>query len=176
MGLFGPEHQFKLAATSGNTPQGPTALPEQVDQTVKLLRNPEAETPSVKIGGVDVSFETMADDLESDLGRYRSSRADLERRRKEGDATRLATNQAIEAFDRVFPWVASNLEGTFRLVGERDLANRIRTSIRRASRRQPEQEEEQAASQEPSSDGPAANPTDSAPSQATEEAPAPAGS
>ncbi len=167
VGLFGSKHQFELTAASGSTPQGPQTLPEQVDQTVKLLRNPEGETPAKKVGGVDVDFGVMADDLELDLGQYRSSRTELERLRKEGDATRLATNQAIEAFDQVFPWVASSLEGTFRLVGERDLANRIRTSIRRVTRRQAEQEEEQG--------GPVAAGTESAPSEATEEASQPAG-
>ncbi len=170
VGLYGPEHQFELAAMTGKTPLGPQTLPEQVDQTVKLLRKPEGDTPAVKVGGVDVNFGVMADDLETGLGRHRSSRVELERRRKEADATRLATNQAIEAFDQVFPWVASSLEGAFRLVGQRELANRIRTSLRRVTRRQADQEEDQAESQK-SSDGSAAEETESAPSQATEEAP-----
>ena len=121
----GPEHLFELAAVSGSTPKGPQTLPD-VDQTVKLLRNPEGDTPTVKVNGVTINFGTVADDLEGGLEGYRTSRVELERRRKEGDATRLATNQAIEAFDQVFPWVAASLEGTFRLVGERKLANRIR--------------------------------------------------
>ncbi len=175
VGLFGSKHQFALTAASGSTPQGPQTLPEQVDQTVKLLRNPAGDTPAKKVGGVDVDFGIMADDLELDLGQYRFSRTELERLRKEGDATRLATNQAIEAFDQVFPWVASSLEGTFRLVGERDLADRIRTSIRRVTRRQAEPEEEQAGSQEPSSGGPADAGTESAPSEATEETSQPVG-
>ncbi len=175
VGLFGSKHQFALTAASGSTPQGPQTLPEQVDQTVKLLRNPAGDTPAKKVGGVDVDFGIMADDLELDLGQYRFSRTELERLRKEGDATRLATNQAIEAFDQVFPWVASSLEGTFRLVGERDLADRIRTSIRRVTRRQAEQEEEQAGSPEPPSGGPADAGTESAPSEATEETSQPVG-
>ncbi len=175
MGLYGPEHQFKLAATSGNTPQGPMTLPEQVDQTVKLLRTPEAEPPAAKVGGVNVNFGIMADDLESDLGQYRSFRTELDRRRKEGDATRLATNKAIEAFDRVFPWVASSLEGTFRLVGERELAERIRTSLRRVTRRQADPREEQTASPEPSPDGQAPEATESVPT-AAEDVPQPAAS
>ena len=168
VGLYGSEHQFELAAVSGKTPQGPVTLPEQVDQTVKLLRNPEGPTPAVKIGGVEISFGAMADDLETELGRYRASRVELERRRKEGDATRLASNQAIEAFDQVFPWVASSLQGTFRLVGERELADRIRTLARRVSRRRDEEQEEEASDSssqpnpaEPSSGDSAAEPSES---------------
>ncbi len=178
VGLYGPELQFALAAVSGNTPIGPQTLPEQVDQTVKLLRNPEGETPAEKVGGVDVNFGVMADSLEGDLGRYRSSRVELERLRKEGDATRLATNQAIEAFDQVFPWVASSLVGTFRLVGERDLANRIRTSVRRVTRRREEEQEETAESADSASEPNAASPppgeSTAEPSATPVETPAPA--
>ncbi|MCP3996638.1 MAG: hypothetical protein GY722_16505 [bacterium] len=168
VGLYGSKHQFDLAATSGSTPQGPQTLPSQVDQTVKLLRNPEGEAPAKKVGGVDVDFGVLADDLETDLEQYRSSRVDLERRRKEADATRLATNRAIEAYDQVFPWVASSLVGIFRLVGEHDLADRIRTSVRRVTRRREEDEE---ASGEPASGEPPA-----APSEPEEATPPPSGS
>ncbi len=177
-GLYGPKHQFQLAAASGTTPQGPQTLPEQVDQTIKLLRNPEGETPAVKIGGVDVSFDVMADDLDSGVGRYRTSRVDLERLRKEGDATRLATNQAIEAYDRVFPWVASNLEGTFRLVGERELADRIRTSARRVTRRRKEEDQQQetAPADSASASPEPAEPSSEEASEPSAQAPSPASS
>ncbi len=151
-GLFGSKHEFKLAAVSGRTPQGPQTLPEQVDQTVKLLRNPEGEKPAVRVSGVDIDFGVMADDLETGLGGYRASRVELDRRRKEADATRLKTNQAIADYDGVFPWVARSLEGLFRLVGEHDLAERIRTSVRRVTRRTREDEAGEPASGEPSGD------------------------
>ncbi len=173
VGLYGSEHQFELAAVSGKTPQGPMTLPEQVDQTVKLMRNPEGETPAVKIGGVEINFGVMADDLETDLGRYRASRVELERRRKEGDATRLASNQAIEAFDQVFPWVASSLQGTFRLVGERDLADRIRTSARQVTRRRDgeEEEPESDSSSEPSNPEPSSGDSVAQPSEPSAQTP-----
>ncbi len=172
-GLYGSEHQFELAAAKGNTPQGPKTLPEQVDQTVKLLRNPEGETPAKKVGGVDVDFTGMADDLDGDLTEYKSSRVGVERRRKEADATRIASNQAIAEYDRVFPAVATSLEGLFRLVGERDLADRIRTSVRRVTGRRSEEEEPaESSSDEPS---PTAGPVDGA-SEPSAESPQPAAS
>ncbi len=142
VGVFGPEHGNELAVASGDTPQGPMTLPEQVGQTVKFLRDPAGETPSVKIGGVALSFAEMADDLEDGLKQVRASREAYDRRRKEADATRLASNDAITEVQLVFPWVASSLEGLFRLVGERELADRIRTSARRVTRRQEEKPEE----------------------------------
>ncbi len=174
VGLYGSEHQFELAAVSGKTPQGPTTLPEQVDQTVKLLRNPEGEVPAKRVGGVDVDFTGLADDLETGLGQYRSSRVELERRRKEADATRLEANLAIEAYDQVFPWVASSLQGLFRLVGERDLANRIRTSVRRVTGHRSDGQEESAPEPPAAGDPDGGQPP--AESSAPAEATPPAGS
>ncbi len=168
-GLYGSKHQFELGAMSGKTPQGPTSLPEQVDQTVKLLRQPEGEPPARKVDGVDVDFTGLADDLEGGLAAYRSSRVELDRRRKEADATRIASNQAIAESDRVFPWVAQSLGGLFRLVGERDLADRIRTSVRRVTRHG-SQDGEEPASEEPNAG------ESTAPSEPAEAAPPPAGS
>ncbi len=173
-GLYGSKHEFELGAMSGKTPQGPTTLPEQVDQTVKLLRNPEGETPAKKVGGVDVDFTGLADDLEGGLEHYRSSRVEFERRRKEADATRLESNQAIAEYDRVFPWVASSLEGLFRLVGERDLADRIRTSVRRVIRRQGEDGEPKP--EEPNAGDSAAGQPPAESSEPAEASPSPAGS
>ncbi len=174
--LYGKDRDFEVAAVSGTTPQSSKSLAEQVDQTVKFLRNPEGEVPSEKIAGVGVDFAIMADDLESGQKQLIEVRADLVQATKEADGTRQTTNQAIQEFDLVFLWVAQSLEALFRLAGEQELANRIRTSLRRVTRRQADQEEEPAEAQEPSDDGSASPELQSAPSEATDEAPAAADS
>ncbi len=174
--LYGKDRDFEVAAVSGKTPQFSKSLAEQVDQTVKFLRNPEGEVPSEKIAGVGVDFAIMADDLESGQKQLIEVRADLVQATKEADGTRQTTNQAIQEFDLVFLWVARSLEALFRLAGEQELANRIRTSLRRVTRRQADQEEEPAEAQEPSDDGSASPELQSAPSEATDEAPAAADS
>lgn len=168
-GLYGSDRNFELAAISGKTPQVTQVLAEQVDQTVKLLRNPEGERPSERIDGVDLRFDTMATDLEGDLKELRGLRVQLERTRKEADATRILTNEAIVEFDRVFPWVAQTLEGLFSLVGEFKLADRIRTSIRRVTRKQGESQEEETSG-EPASDGGSATESPASPSAESAEA------
>ncbi len=135
-GLYGPEHDFPLAATSGSTPRETQILKEQVDQTVKMLRNPEDPLPEVKIAGVAIDFPAMADDLEGTLATLRTTRVELGLKIKEADDTRAQTNAAIAEYNRVFPLVATNLETAFRLVGETELADRIRTSRQRVTRRQ----------------------------------------
>ncbi len=170
--LYGKERDFEVAAVSGRTPVSSKTLAEQVDQTVKFLRTPpEGKKPSHKVAGVVVDLPTMADDLEGGQKQLNQVRADLVQATKVADGTRQTTHQAIKEFDLVFLWIARSLEGVFRLAGEQELADRIRTSARRVTRRQADQAAEQAESQEPSSDGPATEESESAPSQATEEAP-----
>ena len=60
------------------------------------------------------------------------------------------TNDA--EYDGVFPWVARTLEGLFRLAGEFELADRIRTSARRVTRRQAAEAEEKEPEESASED------------------------
>lgn len=148
-GIYGSDRDFELAAIEGATPQFSEALAGQVDQTVKLLREPVAAEPSKKIRGVDLDRVEMAEDLETSLGRLLAARTQLQRTRKAADGTLVVLNAAKQGFDRTFPWVAGNLESLFRLAGEVDLADRIRTSTRRVTRRQADVEE--SAPEEPPS-------------------------
>ncbi len=126
--------QTFAVAVAGNTPPLSKALAEQVDQTVKFLRNSLGDSPAKKVAGVD--FQAMATDLETGHGRLIQARAELAEAKKVADATRQVTYRAIEAFDDLFLWVARSLEGLFRLAGEKELADRVRTSARRVTRRQ----------------------------------------
>ncbi len=148
-GLYGAQRGFELAAVSGETPRHHQALAEQVDQTVKLLRDPAAAEPAVKIAGITVDAVVVADDLEAGRGRLLASRRGLQRTLKASDGTRARVNAAIREFDQVFPWVAGSLENAFRLAGEHELADRIRTSRRRVTRRQAAGEGESEAGEAP---------------------------
>ncbi len=135
-GLYGDDRKFELAAIEGATPQAAQVLAEQVDQTVKLLLDPGAAVPTAIVQGVSVDFATLASDLESEAARLLASSEEFQRTRKAVDGTRILKNAAIAQVSEVFPWVAGSLENCFRLAGERDLADRIRTSVRVVTRRQ----------------------------------------
>lgn len=135
-GIYGPERGFELAAVEGSTPRTVGALVDQVDQTVKVLRQPEIEVPTVVVDGVEVTLDDVATGLQSSLDELNAVRADLDKSRKAVNETVIARTEAIEEYDRVFPWVARALESYFRLAGEIRLADRIRTSVRRVTRRQ----------------------------------------
>lgn len=153
-GLFGPEAGFELAAIAGHTPRGRKDLEEQVDLTVKLLRDPEVEMPQPKIRqGVEIDLGAIADSLEAGKSELGAARSGLLRARKAGAQTMLVKHAAMTEFDRVFPATAATLEGFFRLVGEVDLADRIRTSIRRVTGRRGTEDDETPAEGAPSTDG-----------------------
>ena len=150
-GYHGRDRGFEVAAVSGPTPQESKPLAEQVDQTVKMLRNP----PGLLAGrnaGVAIDRETMALDLENDLGVLVAKREAYQQTRKEVDGTRQLLNAAIAEFNGVFPWVSRSLEALFILVGERELAERIRTSRRRVTRRPQGGEDGDGSGEEPSVD------------------------
>ena len=104
-GSYRGDRGFELATISGYAPQESKPLAEQVDQTVKMLRNPPGETSPGRVGGVTVDREAMALDLETGLGAVDSVRADYLVKKKEADGTRQAVNAAIAGFDAVFPGV-----------------------------------------------------------------------
>ncbi len=170
-GAFGPEYVFQLAAISGPTPTARKALEEQVDQTVKLLRDPVADAPELQLeDGVDIHFDRLAVALESRRAAHHSARSELLRARKARAATMLDKNAAMAAADRIFPAIASSLEGYFRLVGEVELADRIRTSSRRVTRNQGAEDEEAPVDAAPSEDAaPADGESASPPAEAASE-------
>ncbi len=171
LGVFGPDRGFELAALDGRTPRESKAMIDQLDQTIQLMRDPEGELPVVVADGVQLDFEGMATGFESDLADLRQVRGQLERANKAAAETLIAKDHAIKAFNGVFPPVAGILEGFFRLAGEPELAERVRTSTRRITRRQgatdDEEPSEGVTSGEASSDSEATNNGDS-PSPAAE--------
>ncbi len=172
-GLFGPDRGFEIAAIKGATPQELKPLSDQVDLTVKLLREPEIEVPTAKASGVEFDFPATADSLETGRGEIVRVGDELERARKAASQSVLRKQQVTAEFDAIFPWAAQTVEGIFRMAGERELADRIRTSRRRVTGRQKvESEETEAAEPAESADaesaeGSAAEAT-SQPSEATE--------
>lgn len=170
-GLYGPDRDFEVAAIQGETPRELKPLSHQVDQTVQLLREPEIELPTHKAAGVAIDFGTMAGSLETGLGEIERVGGRLDRARKAASKTVIVKSEATAEFDAVFPWAAQTVEGVFRMAGERELADRIRTSRRRVTRRQAAEIEgaEDAESEESSSGGAEAEETAPSPSEAAEE-------
>lgn len=148
-GAFDPDRSFEVAAVSGKTPRVDSVLEEQVGQTVNLLRQPEVDLGTVQADGVAIDLGEMAGGLESRLERLRQKRTERQRTLKAFGGTKVVKDQAIGYCDGLLPWVARTLESYCRIAGERELAERIRTSVRRAIQK-PDGEED---SGEASADG-----------------------
>ncbi len=119
------------------------------------------ETPTVKVAGVDIDLAQVADGLEAMLRDFRAKRAELDRARKAFGESQVLLDQALDEFQASFPWIAQALEAFARWAGERRLADRIRTSIRRVTRRQgsgvPGEESGQSSTGETPSEEPSAD-------------------
>ncbi len=133
--VFDPDRAFEMAAVTGDTPQVPSALADQVEQTVKLLKEPAVDIGPVDADGVTVDVEQMAAGLEARLEDFRGVQSERRMARKALGETKVVKDKAIKHCDNLLPWVARTLEGYFRIAGERELAERIRTSVRPVTRK-----------------------------------------
>ena len=163
-----PGQGFELAAVSGDTPRNYKPLEEQVDLTVKLLREPVVELPEIRLRGVDITPGEVAKGLDSSLGDLREARKGYGRARKAAGESKVDLDRTIDEFKATFPWIAQALEAFARLAGERELADRIRTSIRRVTRRKGE--EDGSSEQTPSEDASSSEEAAASSEAASEEA------
>ena len=112
-----PKRGFELAAVSGTTPRNYKPLQEQVDQTVKLLREPVAELPPVKLSGVEITPVEVADGLQLTLQGFRTHRAEHARAQKAVGESQVDLDRTLDEFRATFPWIARTFEGFARLAG-----------------------------------------------------------
>ena len=56
---------------------------------------------------------------------------DLSREERVAEAMKIAKDEALDAYDRVFVWGARTAESLFRLAGMPEVAKRVRPSVRR---------------------------------------------
>ncbi len=140
-GVFEPGRSFEVAAASGKTPRVAAVLEQQAGQTVKVLRQPEVDLGPIQADGVQIDLGQMADGLETRIEALREARNGREQTRKALGETKVLKDQAIEYCDGLLPWVGRTLESYCRIAGEPELAERIRTSTRRATQKPGEDEE-----------------------------------
>ena len=133
--LYGSTCSFTIVGVAGSTLRDPRGLIKQVRDTVGFLEDPKVELNAtveeveVDLGRVATRLSSGADQLETAVGNH--AEAD-----RQAETTRLAKNEAIESYDRVFFYVARATEGLFDLAGMHDLARRVRPSTSRPERRE----------------------------------------
>jgi hypothetical protein len=161
-----PNGGFELGFLKGKTPEVPDRLLEQLEQTVKFLREPAVDLREVRVRGFSADFGVVAAELETEIAAVQDSLDGLARVRKDAEGTLVVKREAIVQLRRTLLWVGRTTEGLFHLAGESELAARIRKSTRRPPR---------PSEQEPATEPPVEEP-DAEPASETPSPPSPAAS
>ena len=127
----------------------------QAQRVVDYLSTPDLVLPKPKYANLAPAPKAAVEVLQDPLKRLKEARAALNRERREADATLLAKNEAIEAYDDAFGDISRCFESGFTLGGQKELAKRFRPSVRRPGRRLvdvggEDEPEEAAGGEEPS--------------------------
>ncbi|MDB4931302.1 MAG: hypothetical protein JWM10_3786 [Myxococcaceae bacterium] len=136
-----------LAALSMGVPApaDPTALVHWVTAAVERLHDAKAKLPAPRRKAVRVDRKALGDELAAGLPALTAALKDVDRERREADATLAAKGKAMEGYDAAFRRGAGALTAMFRAAGLDDLAAKVRPSGRRPG---------QTAEGEPTPDAP----------------------
>lgn len=113
----------------GSTPQDPVALERFAGEVIQNLGT--ATLPKPRFAGASLDVNAVRQDLAAARETLQGTLNQVANEAREAQDTLAKKNQAIEEFDRVFTGVATSLSGLFILVGERELADKVRPSARR---------------------------------------------
>jgi hypothetical protein len=130
---------------SAPAPADPTALVHWVTAAVARLHDAKAKLPAPRRKAVRVDRNALGDELAAALPALTAALKDVDRERREADATLAAKGQAMEGYDGAFRRGAGALTAMFRAAGMDDLAGKVRPSGRRPG---------QTADGEPAPDAP----------------------
>ena len=139
-GLLG----LRVLGVRGRTPQEPEALLAMGRALSSNLLDPEVVLPD-PLPGVSLDRAALAQRIQGKIDLLERARKELLKEKRESEATLSAKWKAMDENDKAFGRVARWLETTFALVGEEELAGRVRPSGRRPGRLQDPPEEPDTA-------------------------------
>lgn len=114
----------------GTVPQVPSSLLSFARNAVDSLRGAGESMGTL---GLDVDTAKLADKLQPALDGLADAVDTMAAEDREAEAALVERNKVLEDWERTYRAVARILEGTYRLAGEDELADRIRPTMRRAS-------------------------------------------
>ena len=123
---------LKAAGLDGRTPTDSKAVLEHARNLIQRLADPGLIWPKALQSGVKLSPAVWISDLEGPVKRLGEARKDVAREEREAQATGSAKAKAMSTQDTTFSTGAGFISATLALVGERELAEKTRPSIRRA--------------------------------------------
>jgi len=121
---------LKALGIDGRTPTDSKAIHEHARKLVKQLQDPELKLPRPQ-DGVKVDTDVWLAKVGKPLPVLAQALKDVAREEREAEITGNAKTRAMDAFDEMFGVVATFTSSMLDLIGEDDLAARIKPSARR---------------------------------------------
>lgn len=121
---------LKALGIDGRTPTDSKAIQEHARKFVKQLKDPGLKLPKAQ-DGVTIDTGVWLAKVSKPLPVLTQARKDVAREEREAEITGNAKTKAMDSFDEMFGVVATFTSSMLDLIGEDDLAGRIKPSARR---------------------------------------------
>lgn len=129
-GLFGAE--LVQAVMPTHTPADPVVLSRFAGEVIAALS--ATAFPPPRLPGAALDIPALVADLQQRRDELDAQLALVALEAREAQATLVARNRAMDAYDQVFAGVTTTLSGMLQLAGEHELASRVRPTRRRTGR------------------------------------------
>ncbi len=130
-GAYGPQVPEELGFAL-RTPVQPAELHEQAEHLTTRLDEPSQKLPAVRFNGVAIDPTILVAEMQPLVEQLGQALEDVGREERQTDAMKIAKDEALQAYDRTFSWVAGSAESLFRLASLPEVAKRVRPSTRRS--------------------------------------------
>ncbi len=130
-GACGPEVAEELGFAIRH-PEQPAELHEQAEHLTTRLGESELKLPAVRYNGVTLDPSVLVGEMEPLVEELGQALEDVTREERQTDAMKIAKDEALQAYDRAFSWVAGSSASLFRLANLPEVAKRVRPSTRRS--------------------------------------------
>ncbi len=176
LGLIG-EDSLRPLGLDFNLAQDVPGVLRQAEIIRERVASAESELVPKRWMEAKLSREASAQELDPEIGELRIEARRLVEQRKRVDTAKVRKDDALKEFDRNYIPIVRLLEATFRVVGETDLADRIRPTVRQLTRNdtdeqetEPEAEPSEASAEVPASEPAPPEPGDAPASPAADNA------
>ncbi|MEM7481743.1 MAG: hypothetical protein AAF481_11260 [Acidobacteriota bacterium] len=130
-GIFGEGRGMPFLGLDTQVSRDPVVVLRQGRRAVERLRDESLPTPEFLLPSLSVDREDWATTLERDLQPLDEALERVAQEGREAEATLLAKQAAMDAYDRTFLQSARLLEALYRAAGLTELGDRVRPSTRR---------------------------------------------
>jgi hypothetical protein len=130
---IGESTTYDLLGVSGTTPQQPDDLLGLMRTASRTLRDPERLPEDLRLPGMTLSWTDLASALDGDAARLEVALAERREEQRLADLALLRRDRVQAETNDTYVGFTRVLEGLYIAAGQRDLAARLRLTIRSSS-------------------------------------------